>query len=437
MFVPTWRLVCLTAGGAVVVLPAVWYGSLVPLALAYGLLLTVLCLADAGLTISAQQIRVERLLPSSLSRGVPATVRLLVSNDSAQPLHAVVHDEVADELGPAGEPSPIRVGAGERAEATYSLLPTARGKQALGGVSLRWRSRWGWLERQARWDLSREVRVYPDLRAVQRGDLLAQAGRWFAAGLRTARLRGAGTEFESLREYQADDDYRRIHWGATARRGRLVSRQYEVERSQTVLLCLDAGRLMTMPLGERTRLDHAIDALLLLAAVAVQLHDRVGLLVFAEEPLVYVPPAGGRGQVTRLLEATYALSGRLVEPDYAAAWRLLGLRQRKRSLVVVFSDVVDAASSAVLLECALSLRPAHLPIFCAFTDPATSAMACSPPVDGADVYRRALAADWLAERGRTLGRLQAGGVAIVEAPPSQVAALLIRRYVEAKVTLTL
>ncbi len=437
MLVTTPRLAWLVACGAPLLAAGLAQPSLLVLPLVWNLALVVACLADALATAPAGRLSVERCCPASFSERSPATVALRVRNGSAQRLRVEVRDDVPGHLGQVADPPAVTVAPGATGETAYPVTPPRRGRARLGGVTLRWRSPLGLFDRQAHYPLEREIRVYPNLRALQRGDLRQQAGRRLEAGLRTARLRGAGTEFESLREYQPDDEYRRIHWGATARRGRLVTRQVEVERSQTVILGLDVGRLMTCRLDDRTRLDHALDAALLLASIAVQLHDQVGLLVFAEEPLTWLPPGRGRAQVSRLLDAVFDLEGRLVEPDYGAALRLLRLRQRKRSLVVLFTDLVDSVASESLLTWASALRPAHLPIVVSFTDPTTLALARQWPAEAADVYERALASQVLSDRALALDRLRAHGLGVVDAPPAQAAGELVDRYLDAKLRLLL
>ena len=407
---------------------AVWAG--------YNLLAALLVIVDLLASARPDQFTVERDLPASLVVGRQALVTIGINHRGSHRLTIQARDSLPTSVE-AKDPSPVECWPGGRGTTSYPLLSRERGDLRFGGVTLRWPSRFGLLERQAHWSLNQDVRVYPNLRALQRADLAQRAGRRLEAGIRSARLRGAGTEFESLRDYQPDDEYRRIHWGATARRGRLVSRQYEVERRQTVILCLDVGRLMCARLDEATRLDHAIDAALMLADIALRLHDQVGLLIFAEEPLVYLPPRPGRAQLHRLLEALYNVDGRLIEPGYGAAFRLLGLQQRKRAMVVLFTDLVDAHASEAMLSYATALRPAHLPLVVSFNDPHLLALADQPPRAMADVYERAIAASRLADRSMALQKLRANGLRVVDAPPDQAAVALVNRYLEMKVKLLL
>ncbi|MCC7492397.1 MAG: DUF58 domain-containing protein [Fimbriimonadaceae bacterium] len=434
---PTRRLAWLSAAVTLLLWPSLaqpewaWWG------LVGDLLLLAWAVLDAVRLAPPTLLTARRELPANLAVGETATARLVVHNRSRQTVELTLREAPPAELGALTDPPPLRLAPDASGSVTWQLRPTVRGSHPLTVLTLRYASPSGLWERQEVRRCEQPVRVYPHPRAWRGGDLLRQASRRLESGLRTARLRGAGTEFESLREYQADDEYRRIDWRATARRGRLVTRQYEVERSQTVQLCLDVGRLMTCRLDQRTRLDHAIDAALLLAGIATQLHDRVGLLVFAAQPLTYLPPGRGRPQVRRILEALYDLPGELVEPDYAAALRLLGLRQRKRSLVVLLTDWIDPAASAGLLQAAASLRPAHLPLLASFRDPTVSALHTAAPLNAPAVYERALAHQTLQARDAAVSALRAAGLRVVDAPPERAGAAMVQAYLDLKAQLLL
>ena len=173
----------------------------------------------------------------------------------------------------------------------------------------------------------------------------SQAQRRREAGFRNLRRIGEGRIFESLKDWVPGDEPRTIDWKATARRGKLMSRQYEDERRQQVMIVIDAGRLLTAEIDGRARLESAIDAALELAHSAVLHDDNVGLLVFADDVLQYVPPGRGRRALRQVLDALAAVEGRLVEPNYPAAFAYLAARNRKRALTVLFTDVVDATAS--------------------------------------------------------------------------------------------
>ena len=224
------------------------------------------------------------------------------------------------------------------------------------------------------------------------------------------------------------DEPRTIDWKATARRGKLMSRQYEDERRQQVMIVIDAGRLLTAEIDGRARLESAIDAALELAHSAVLHDDNVGLLVFADDVLQYVPPGRGRRALRQVLDALAAVEGRLVEPNYPAVFAYLAARNRKRALTVLFTDVVDATASDALVAQAASLRPRHLPLAVTLRDPALERLATSRPATTDDAFQRAAAEELLEAREKALAELRSAGVLVLDVLPDGAARAVVEQY---------
>ena len=214
-------------------------------------------------------------------------------------------------------------------EGGYHVRPLQRGDYQFANLNLRWRGPLGLVVRQAAVEASSPVKVYPNLLDVRRYDLLLRRNRLQELGLRHTRLFGEGTEFERLREYLPDDDFRRINWKATARRNRPVTTEYQTERSQNVVAVLDIGRMMQSPVDQIAKLDYVVNAVLFLAYVATAKGDKVGLMTFADSVSQFVSPHHGRGQFYRLLEMLYGVKAQPVEPDYRQALSTLARKQRK------------------------------------------------------------------------------------------------------------
>src|SRR5919199_2983552 len=191
---------------------------------------------------------------------------------------------------------------------------------------------------------------------------MARRSRLEEFGIHRSRLAGRGTEFERIRDYTPDDEYRRIDWKATARRHRPMTRVYEVERSQNVFLVLDAGRMMAGRAGPLAKLDYAVNAALMLAHVALGCGDRVGLMVVSDDVDAYLPLGKGQAQFNQCLELLYGVEARLCHVDYRAALEQIARRCKRRSLVVFFTDLVDEETSAELVTYMRLLRPVHLPL---------------------------------------------------------------------------
>jgi uncharacterized protein (DUF58 family) len=404
-------------------LTLVWYGILV-----------VLALTDWMLFPALDKIQIEREVDDKLSLGAQNVVRVRVRNGTPVPLRLELRD-APPEVMPSDlpeEPFVFTAPPGGRHVAWYHLTPHARGDYAFGDVMLRVRGRLGMVHRLWRVPMEQHVKVYPNLLETARFNLMARKGRLQQAGIRAARLQGAGREFESLRDYMPDDEMRRIDWKATARRGKLVARQYEVERSQSVMLVLDVGRTMRAEVDGIAKLDYAINAALLLAYVATLSDDRVGLLVFADTVQTYLPPKKGRSQVYAILDALYNAQATLEEPDYRGALAYLRARWRRRSLMVCFTDLWDADSSRQTIAELASLQPRHLVATVTLLD-TTLLRAAEQLVETAETaFQKAVAMQVLEDRRKATGLLSQRGVLVVDSPADKLSAELVNRYLEVK-----
>jgi uncharacterized protein (DUF58 family) len=361
---------------AVAPLAAVWPGA-AGLLVGLDLLWVGLFLADAWRVSAVPPARFapERLAPPAFSVGRPLAVRYRWSNPLPRAVTLRVREAFAPPLGPDAAPERrLRLPAGGELWEELVLTPARRGRASGGPIHLRLLGPWRLAWRQGRILMPWEVTVYPRLGTALRS-LTPPARRRREAGLRQVRRLGEGRVFESLREWVPDDDTRSVDWKATARRGKVMVRQYEDERRQQVLLLLDAGRMLTAEADGMPRLESAIEAALDLAASAVDHDDDVGLLVFADRVERYLRPARGRRALRAIMEALAAVEGRLVEPDYPAAFAYLAAQSRKRAFAVVFTDVIDRAASDALVAQAGHLRARHLPLAVTLRDPALERLA--------------------------------------------------------------
>ena len=318
-----------------------------------------------------------------------------------------------------------------RTRLTIDVLPRERGRTALRSFHARVTTGAGLVERRCRWDAPAHLRVSPDLSALDRGDLAART-KLLDAGLRRLRRRGLGGEFESLREYGPDDAFRAIDWKATARRGRTMVAQYEVERSQQIVVAIDAGRLMTPRLGDRRKLDYAVSAALAITAAARLAADRVGLYAFGASALARVAPGTGAVHAARLTDALADLEGRFEEADYERAVLDLDRMLARRSLVVLFTDLFDPAASSAVLAATRLLTRRHLVLLVLMNDAAIEDALARDPADAEDAYRAAVAVTLAAERATAIGVLRQRGVLVVDVPAAELSLALLDAYVEIK-----
>ena len=314
-----------------------------------------------------------------------------------------------------------------------TLVPEARGVVPLGPVALTLRAPWGLVRRSVIWYLDDTIDVIPAIAGMGRYRLLAAQHRVRTIGQRAIRRRGAGTTFSRLREYVPGDDPRHIDWKSSARHGRLVSREYSVEQGQTVMIAVDAGRMMTQLAGDRPRFEYAVSAALTLADVAASSGDRVGLLVFDDVVRRYVAPSHDPGTIGAIRDALVAVTPTLTEPDYAAAFRTLVERNRRRSLIVLFTDVVDLRSSRALIALTARSAERHLPLVVAMRNEQL-VRAAVPHAGGsaADAYESVAAEELLAARENVLQSMRQAGVAVLDVAPTAMTAALVNRYLEIK-----
>jgi uncharacterized protein (DUF58 family) len=285
---------------------------------------------------------------------------------------------------------------------------------------------------QVRFNLDQISRSYPLIEELVRGDLFAHRRRLYGIGQHQSKKFGRGTEFDQLREYSPDDEFRTINWKATARAGKPVVNQYQVEQSRDLMLLIDSGRLMHTEIGGRPRLDRYLDAAVHLAYLALNQRDRVGLMVFDNEVRRFVPPAHRPRQLDDLIEAVFDLEPRFVESDYGRAVTTLKTRQHKRGLVVLFTDLVDSISSKSAVAQLSRLARTHLPVICILDDPQVPALASKPALQPEDAYVKAAAERFISEKRRTLQALRSRGCLIVNTAAERLNAALVNQYLEVK-----
>jgi uncharacterized protein (DUF58 family) len=408
-------------------LPVMWLA-----AFGYLLLVLALLVLDGRLAEPAGRIELRREHAEKLSLGIENRIILHVSNHGRRTLHFALRDEPPDEFTVSQRLFGGSCAPRQEWSAAYTVTPLNRGVYAFGDFSLRWQGPLGLLVRQQRIAAAGSVKVYPNLLDVQRYDLLLKRNRLQEMGLRHSRQRGEGTEYERLREYLPDDDFRRIDWKATARRNRPITVEYETERSQNVFLAIDTGRMMQSPVERISKLDYVINASLLLTYVATGKGDKVGLMTFADQIGTFLSPGQGKGQFYKALEVLYAVRPEPVEPDYHYALNYLALKQRRRSLIVLFTDISSGAGMDALAAHAALLRRTNLVLIVTISDPDVVEAAQLRPSNSLEAYQRAAAGQILEERRLALDRLRQQGSLVLDAPANRLSTDVINRYLELK-----
>jgi uncharacterized protein (DUF58 family) len=403
-----------------------------PIALLAGAVYVALVIADLVLGPRAAAVAVRRGETGFVSLRRNASLRYIVENRSWVAVRAEIFESPVDTFVFEREAVDLRVRPRTFVEAVAPFYPRERGLVRLSAVYLRLENVLGFLTRRYRIDLGGEIRVFPDLSAVEQYGRLARRTTLIESGLRKMRLRGAGTEFESLREYLPGDAFRQVNWKATARHGQMMVEQYEIERSQNVLVLLDAGRLMTPRIGPQRKFDYALTAALSIAQIAQAAGDNVGLTAFAAKPMLAIAPRRGAAHVGVLTRAAYDLQPRLEEPDYETAFTRLKQSNSKRSLIALFTDMFDPAASAAVLAGLAALVPRHLVMCVLMNDEAIGRALDEAPEAPRDAYRAAVALGLVAERERAIATLRARGIIVVDVAAPKLTVALLDAYLDVK-----
>lgn len=392
-------------------------------------LLWVVALVIDGWRLSGvSSIEVTREPPPAFSVGRPLPVLYRWSHAEPRALTLLVRERFPAPLEPPSHERRLEVPAGKPLIEQVELRPVFRGKAAGGTVYLRVRGPWGLVWRQLRLDRPWQATVYPNLVGASLRSLPTQTQRRREAGFRNVRRLGEGRMFESLKEWVPGEDTRLIDWKATGRRGKTMVRQYEDERRQQVLIVIDAGRMLTPEVDGRARLESVIEAALHLAHSAVDHDDNIGLMVFADEVQHFIAPARGRRALHAVVDALASIQGRLVEPNYPAAFAQLATRNRKRALTVFFTDVIDRTASEALVGQLGTLRPRHLPLAVTLRDPSLERLATARPATTDGAYERAAAEELLQSREEALADMRRRGVLVLDVPPAGASAAVVEQY---------
>ena len=339
--------------------------------------------------------------------------------------------DVDDEL----EPCPIQrvvIPARGTVEVQVPLRPLRRGLVSVETMWLRWTGPFGLMRRQKTRPIGRNVSVVPNIRAVRAAALRFFSTRDFMAGLKVEQYIGDGSEFESLREYVPGLDHRAIDWKASARHVKLLCQEFRAERNHQVVVAIDTGQLMSEPLGGIPKVDHAINAGLLLGYFCLRTGDRVGLFGFDQQVRSFAEPAGGMQSFVRLQKQSAALDYHHVETNFTLGLASLATRLRRRSLVILMTDFVDTITAELMLDNVHRLARRHLVVFVTLRDPSLASLAAVEPRSLSDLHRSVVATDFARERGVVIERLKRRGVHCVDATPEAVSMHLLNRYLDIK-----
>ena len=401
--------------------------------LTYDLALIAFAIFDATNSKLPARVRLERHFGGRFAVGAETEVRVEIANQTPRDISLIIKDEYPPQMKLSGtREARINLDAHSTATMIYGLTPPKRGRFEFGLIAVRYLSRWRLVWSQTRVGAPFAVKVYPNMRRAQEAELRALGARSFVAARRKSQWRGEGREFESLRDYVRGDEMRHISWTATARRGKLVTRQYQMERDQTILIALDAGRLMTARIENETKLDSAVHAALALMSAAARAGDNAGLLVFGRRIQAYLPPKRGAEHLDAALEALHAVEPEMIEPSYSRAFEFVAANSRRRSLVVVLTDLVDEEGSRELLSSLKLLRPRHLPLIVTIADRDLKAVVRESPENEREMFTQSVAEEIMHLREAALRLVESQGGLALDVTAAVLAPKLLETYLRVK-----
>ena len=432
---PTLRFVLIFAVSAPLALlilslrPEAWRFTLL-----YPVAVLVLFAADLTMTLPWKRLGVTvhvppRLTPASRGKRREECVKIsLDAGDWDRPVNVEILPELS---GDALEPLPVRGELAGRTDFFCPLAPTRRGRLLLDALWLRWRGPWGLAEMRLRQPVGEAVDVVPDVRGLHEDALRFFTGDTIF-GSKVQRARGEGTEFEALREFAPGMDTRLIDWKRSARHRKLLGREFRQERNHLIVVGFDTGRLMLESVDGQPKLDHAVRAGLLLARVSLHAGDLIGACGFDARFRHFLPPERGNAQFSRFQRFSASLEYREDETNFTLALAELNSRLRRRSLIVLFTDFVDAVSAELMMESLQWLTRRHVVLFVALRDPLPERIRNSPPEDFGSVARAVVAGDLLRERAVVLERIARLGVHCLDVSSRELSPALLNRYLMIK-----
>ena len=431
---PSVRLILMVVAAAPVFLAGAVFRPLTAVGLIYVLVLVLYMAIDALLLPARRKIEIHRSVPQRVSLLAPTRIVLTVRNLTRRRLRIQLAEDLPAELSSRDERLTGLFDAGAAGTLEYRLVATKRGAHALRRLYVRALPAMGLFYRQFVVDLPEPLHVFPNLVNLRQYELRVRRGLMAEMGLARVKRLGQGSEFESLRLYGQGDPLSRVEWKATAKRSRLIVRNYQPEREQSVIVALDVGRATAGQFDGVSRLDHFVNATMILAYVVLRQGDWLSLVAFSDRIESYLPRVRHIKSIERVAEALYRLEPRLVESDYAAACRFLGLKNRKRSLICLMTDVIDRHANADIIAYMGRFARRHLPLVITLNDPEIQAAANRPLSAGFDPYTKAMALDVLSAREQALQAMRHSGVGVLAAEPGALSPDLINRYALIKST---
>ncbi len=404
----------------------------VAVVIGYNLIIAILVLLDIHISPRPENLTIERRVASKLSIGRDNQIELLITNHSHKPIEMILNDEFPEAFEGSARNIVIRVEKRTSATYRYSVKPMKRGRYFFNQTAVKFR---GILELVVFFESYGEgskVEVYPDITGLSRFNLQMRRGNQTETGLITERKRGSGSDFESLREYVKGDEFRKIDWKASARKNKLISREFQSEVNQSIIVAIDCSRAMGAMSDGMTLLDHAVNSALILGYQVMKKGDKIGLITFSDKPTVFLAPGRGKTHFYSFLKYLHALEADRVEPDYDAVLRYISSLRLRRSLLIFITDLTSGEAVQKMFNSISLVSKKHLPVVVSVIDPELKKTADNLPDSSEQVFQKVAARKVIEKVSSLSKRVEKLGVASVMTTPDQLNSSLLSSYLKIK-----
>jgi len=398
----------------------------------YNALVAALVYFDISISSPPDKITVRRQVAPKLSISEKNDVVIYIANHSSQPIYVTLIDEYPADFQGGSREIQLRVERRSESQIKYQVVPSKRGDFFFGDIALRYGSFLELLQIQKTFKIPAKVEVYPNIKSIAKFELSVRRSHLIETGPRSERRRGIGTDFESLKEYVRGDEFRKMDWKATARRGKLITREYQSEVNQSVIVALDCSRAMGAKLENLTLLDYAINATLLLGYQVTRKEDKIGLITFSDQVHGFLQPKRGKRHFHLFLKTLYNLQPRRVEPNYELAFAYLMAMRVKRSLLLVITDLAAGDAAQRLRDDIWLISRKHLPVIISIMNPAVREAAFGDTLSLESAYRKVVALDAVDRVNRAKRSIETMGLVALSLKPAEICSSLLSNYLTMK-----
>ncbi|MFZ5988599.1 MAG: DUF58 domain-containing protein [Bacillota bacterium] len=398
----------------------------------YNLILAALFIIDYKITPRSKDLEITRLCDDKLSMGTENEITINIRNNSNYFINIEAIDEVPQYMETRKRVVKLKAVPHYETEGKYTVVPQKRGEYTFGRVHIKYNGVLRLCSKKGLYDLSNSYKVYPNLKDLSKFGLAAIKKSQLIQGIKKVRSYGGGTEFESLREYNEGDDYRKINWPATARANKFIVNTYEPEKNQQVMIMLDSSRVMNSEINYIKKLDYCINAAFLLADVAIKKGDNAGVMVFDSSVKRFIKPGKGAGQFQLIADNLYNVEENFVSADYRGALTYLNQNQKRRSLLCIFTELFNADEALQLASALKGLARHHIPLVITIKDMRLYALSEVNIKQTNDIYLKTSSIKLIKEREKVQKIFQNSGIAVLDVPPDKLSIEVVNRYLAMK-----